>query len=210
VIPTRTNLLRAKRDLALAVEGHRLLDQKREVLLLELMQYVTRLREQARQAREKLDAGYRAIDAAEVAMGSAGLEDASFGPVEPPAVSALERSVMGVAIPTVREEHPGRAPDGGLAGTVPELDEGAAALREAVPEILRWAASHLAVYRLAAEVRKTQRRVNALGEVFIPRTRSRIAGIAASLEEAEREEFFRRKRVKAKLRLRGAKAGDAA
>ena len=205
VIPTRVNLMRAKQELALATEGHRLLDQKREALILELLQLLTRLREQAKTARAVLMEGYAAVDEAEIAMGAAGIEDASFGPAEPPEVSALDRSVMGVAIPSLSVEKEGRGPEGPLAGSVPEFEEGAARIREAVPELLRWAELHLAVYRLGAEVKKTQRRVNALGEVFIPETRQRVATITSALEEAEREEFFRRKRVKKKLRaLRAA------
>jgi V/A-type H+-transporting ATPase subunit D len=203
--------MRAKQDLALATEGHRLLDQKREALILELLHLLTRLREQAKTARAALMEGYAAVDEAEIAMGAAGLEDASFGPAEAPEVSALDRSVMGVAIPSLSVQMEGSAAadhagtTGPLAGTVPELEEGAAKLRAAVPELLRWAELHLAVYRLGAEVKKTQRRVNALGEVLIPETRRRIATITGALEEAEREEFFRRKRVKNRLRaLRAA------
>ena len=202
VIATRTNLMRSKQDLALALEGHRLLDQKREVLIMELLQVLTRLREQARKARELLASGYQSIEDAEFAMGSFALSELSSGPVREPAISALERSVMGVVIPTLSYEQGGVGPEGGIDETVPEVDEGTGTLRDAVAEIVRWAELDLAVYRLAAEVKQTQRRVNALGEVFIPETRERVAQITAALEEAEREEFFRRKRVKSKLRLR--------
>jgi V/A-type H+-transporting ATPase subunit D len=194
--------MRAKQDLELASEGHRLLDQKREVLILELLHVLARLRDQAKKARELLAKGYAALDEAELSMGSLGLSVEATGPVESPGVSALDRSVMGVAIPTLSVESTGHGPSGTVAATVPEHDEGAAILQEAVPEIVAWAELDLAVYRLAAEVKKTQRRVNALGEIFIPETKSLIARITTALEEAEREEFFRRKRVKAKLRQR--------
>ncbi len=201
-VPTRTNLLRAKQDLALATEGHRLLDQKREVLILELLQLLTRLREQARGTRTLLDRGYMLLDEAELSMGAAGIEDATLGPARGPEIGALERSVMGVAVPRLSVLRAAESPGGGTEGTSPEFDEGVEAMRKAVPELVKWAELHLAVFRLGAEVKKTQRRVNALGEVFIPETRERIARITSALEEAEREEFFRRKRVKSKLRRR--------
>jgi V/A-type H+-transporting ATPase subunit D len=202
VIPTRTNLMRSKQDLRLALEGYQLLDQKREVLIMELLQVLGRLREQARRARELLASGYASLDDAEFVVGALALSAESEGPVREPSVSALERSVMGVVIPTLTYDRGGVGPEGGIDDMVPEVDEGTGTLRDAVTEIVRWAELDLAVYRLAAEVKKTQRRVNALGEVFIPETRARAAHISAALEEAEREEFFRRKRVKSKLRQR--------
>jgi V/A-type H+-transporting ATPase subunit D len=203
-VATRTNLMRARQDLALAVEGHRLLDQKREVLILEVIQLLTRLREQARVARAALDRAYALLDDAELAMGRSGLEREAAGLRKGPEVSAVERSVMGVAVPSLTLLQEALAPEGGTEDTVPEFDMGVAALRKAVPELIRWAELNLAVYRLGAEVRKTQRRVSALSEVFIPETREKIAWIASALEEGEREEFFRRKRVKSKLRSRQA------
>ena len=202
--------MRAKQDLALATQGHRLLDQKREVLIIELLQLLTRLREQAKRAREALSRGYEAMEQAEMGMGSEAFRTASMGPGAELELSAVERSVMGVALPTLRVEGEPRGPDGGLAWSVPELDEGIESLRAAVPEIVRWAELHLAVYRLAAEVRKTQRRVNALSEVFIPETTETVRHISSALAEAEREEFFRRKRVKSKLRERDRAGGEAA
>jgi len=201
--------MRAKQDLALATEGYQLLDQKREVLVLELLQLLSRLRERARKAREKLADGYRAMAEAELAIGPERMEALSAGPATSTEISAVERSVMGVAIPTVGDVRPGRGPEGGLVGTVSELDEAVSHLKEAVPEIARWAELALAVHRLAAELKKIMRRVNALREVFIPGARRRIATISAALEEAEREEFFRRKRVKSKLCRREDRHGSA-
>jgi V/A-type H+-transporting ATPase subunit D len=210
VVATRTNLMRAKQDLRLALEGHRLLDQKREVLIMELLQVLAALREQARTTREMIARGYKLLDDAEFAAGTLPLAAQAEGPTRESSLSALERSVMGVVLPSLTYERAGVEPGGGIGDSVPEADEGAAVLRDSVEQIVRWAELDLVVYRLAAEVKKTQRRVNALGEVFIPETRARVARITAALEEAEREEFFRRKRVKSKLRKRQDEGTDAA
>lgn len=199
VIPTRTNLLRAKQELTLGREGHRLLDQKREILLLELMQYLTRLKEQTKRTREKLQKGYKYIDEAELEVGSHGVRSAANAASGSHNIDMLDRSIMGVVVPTIAELKSEDTLISGLDGMTPELELGRSALNEALPEILKWAELHLTVYRLASEVKKIQRRVNALSEVLIPGAEKRSALISAALEEAEREEFFRRKRVKANL-----------
>ena len=108
------------------------------------------------------------------------------------------RSAMGVVIPTI-ESH-GEPPDTpyGLGDTSVALDEAAARFREVLDRIPALSEAMTAVWRLARELQKTQRRVNALQHIFIPEYETTVAFIEGVLEEREREETFRLKRLKSK------------
>jgi V/A-type H+-transporting ATPase subunit D len=79
------------------------------------------------------------------------------------------------------------------------LDEASTAFRDVLLRISQLAMLTATVWRLANELRKTQRRVNALQHIFIPQYQDTIAFIVSSLEEREREEVFRLKWLKTKL-----------
>jgi V/A-type H+-transporting ATPase subunit D len=79
------------------------------------------------------------------------------------------------------------------------LDEATAAFREVVVKIPQLSMLVTSVWRLAGELRKTQRRVNALQHIFIPQYEETVAFIVSSLEEREREETFRLKWLKSKM-----------
>ena len=86
-----------------------------------------------------------------------------------------------------------------LSGTNAALDEAAAAFREVVIKAPQLSQLATTVWRLAGELRKTQRRVNALQHIFIPQYEETVAFIISSLEEREREETFRLKWLKTKM-----------
>ena len=71
---------------------------------------------------------------------------------------------------------------------------------ELVSIIYKWSEVEVSVWRLAAEIRKTQRRVNALENIFIPEYEGTVKAIEEILEESDREEFIRKKKVKSVLR----------
>jgi V/A-type H+-transporting ATPase subunit D len=76
------------------------------------------------------------------------------------------------------------------------LDEAAAAFRRVLAEMPTLAETVTTAWRIARELQKTQRRVNALQHIFIPQYEDTITFIESELEEREREETFRLKRLK--------------
>ena len=106
---------------------------------------------------------------------------------------------MGVVIPTVKAH--GEPPEMpyGLGDTTVALDEAVARFRRVLAEIPVLAETMTAVWRLARELQKTQRRVNALQYIFIPQYEETVAFIESALEEREREETFRLKRIKSRV-----------
>jgi V/A-type H+-transporting ATPase subunit D len=198
VAPTRSNLLRLRQTLKFAREGYEILDRKREVLTTELL----RVAHDAAVLQEKVWAeladAYRALEVARLSMGREHLEWAALSVKETIDIDIRLHSVMGVALPIV-EAH-GAPPETpyGLGDTNVSLDEAAARFRRVLSEIPTLTETMTTVWRLARELQKTQRRVNALQYIFIPQYEETVAFIESTLEEREREETFRLKRLKSK------------
>lgn len=210
VAPTRSNLLKTRESLHLAREGYDLLEQKREVLLMELMQIVHDLRELERQVTEKSADAFNALESALLSMGDEAVRWAALSVIEEREITLLHRSVMGVPIVTLQGvETALSALQTSPMGTGPALDEVRQRFAELVPIICRWSEVEVSVWRLAGEIRKTQRRVNALENIFIPEYEDTVKAIEEVLEENDREEFIRKKKVKSVLeRKRNAQKTD--
>lgn len=198
--PTRSNLLKSRESLRLAREGYDLLEQKREVLLMELMQIVHDLGELERQMAEKSADAFAALESALLSMGNEALRWAALSVLKDQEITLLHRSVMGVPVATIQEV---KGAVTGLQaspeGTGPALDEVRQKFNDLVSIMYEWSEVEASVWRLAAEIRKTQRRVNALDNIFIPQYESTVKAIEDVLEESDREEFIRKKKVKSVL-----------
>ena len=198
VPPTRSNLLRIKQELELAREGYEILDKKREVLTAELVHLAHDAEALQRRMWKLLEQAYRALEKARLTMGQERVEWAALAVNKTVEVQVSCRGVMGVPIPLI-EAH-GAPPEMpySLGDTMATLDEASAAFREVLQRIPDLAELMTSVWRLARELRKTQRRVNALQHIFIPDYEETLAFIESALEEREREETFRLKRLKSK------------
>jgi V/A-type H+-transporting ATPase subunit D len=202
--PTKGNLIVLKEELALAREAHELLDRKREVLISELMRYMHDLREAQDRFHGKFLKGLESLKVARAVMGAQRTAKAFDFPLRENEISLLHRSVMGVHVLELSISKTAAQPAPGPLSSTPELDEAAAALKESLAALGEYVTRIGSVWRLAHEVKKTQRRVNALETIFMPYYEHARDYIQSVLEENEREEFFRQKRVKNKLaRARG-------
>ncbi len=199
IAPTRSNLLRTRESLKLAREGHEILDKKREVLTTELVHVAHDAAVLQERVWKLLAEAYRALGIARLLMGRERLEWAALSVNESVEVKVMPRSVMGVVIPSV-EAH-GAPPEMpyGLGDTTVTLDDAVARFRRVLAEIPVLSETMTAVWRLARELQKTQRRVNALQYIFIPQYEETVAFIESALEEREREETFRLKRIKSQV-----------
>ena len=196
VPPTRSNLIRIKKDLQFAREGYEILDRKREVLTTELIRMAHDASVLQEEMWKTMAEAYRAMEKAQLTMGREHVEWAALAAHKSVDVQLKYRGIMGVPLPVV--EASGGPPEMlySLGDTSATLDEASAAFREVVgrvPELSRLVTS---VFRLANELRKTQRRVNALQHIFIPEYEETVAFIVSTLEERDREETFRLKLLK--------------
>jgi len=199
IAPTKGTLITIKEELGLALKAHELLERKREVIINELMRYVHELREAEARFNEKFAQGLSLMRSASARMGRNRTDLAMCFPVKPNEFTILHRSVMGVRVIELTVSKPSAQPMPGPGDSSPEFFEAYRVLQEALALLGNYVTRVGSVWRLANEVKKTQRRVNALENIFIPRYEETRDFIQAVLEENEREEFFRQKRVKSKM-----------
>ncbi|HSK88834.1 MAG TPA: V-type ATP synthase subunit D [Anaerolineales bacterium] len=199
VAPTRSNLIRIKKELQFAREGYEILDRKREVLTTELVRVAHEADVLQKEVWKVLETAYRALEKAQLTLGSDHVEWAALAANKTVDVHLKLRGIMGVAIPVIEARGEPEKMLYSLSGTNAALDEASAAFREVLIKTPQLSMLVTTVWRLAGELRKTQRRVNALQHIFIPAYEETVIFIVSSLEEREREETFRLKWLKTKM-----------
>ena len=194
--PTKGNLMLAKNSLALSRQGYELMDKKRNILIRELMDLI----EQATDIQKEIDvtftSAYQALQKANIQMGIHEVEALSLNvPVEN-SISIKRRSVMGTEIPKVEYEGRELKPSYAFYGTKMSLDEACEKFEKVKELAIRLAQIETSAYRLAYNIKKTQKRANAPQNITIPKYEALTKSIQGALEEKEREEFTRLKVIK--------------
>jgi len=199
--PTRMELLKLRKRRVLAEKGHDLLEEKRDALVMEFFKLIEARRTLKKELEEKIKRAYESLIEAQMIMGFSGLESASYSVTEMADVTVDTKNIMGANVPIIEETplREGKERGYGYAGTSVKLDEAASYFEEVLKHVLKLAEKDGAISMLAQEIEKTKRRVNALENVFIPKLSATQNYIEMHLEEMEREDFFRRKRIKALL-----------
>jgi len=196
VAPTRSNLLQMKAKLTFAIEGFQILDKKREVLSVNLLSVVHEAEMMQKEVWAQLDQAYRKLEIARLNMGQEGVEWAAMAVNKSIEVEILNRGTMGVPLPDIKKSGEPPRISYSLGDTSVELDEAMVAFQSILANIPLLSELVTKVWRLARELKKTQRRVHALERVFIPNYQETIQFIENTLEENEREETFRLKWLK--------------
>jgi V/A-type H+-transporting ATPase subunit D len=199
IAPTKSNLLLSKRQLAFAEEGYDLLEQKRQILILELMGRLNRAQKTERDSSDKLRPAFEALTQAELDTGSNAIDRSVFGMQQNRPVTLTQQRLMGLKLPRIKVQPVQPGLPSGLSGTSSNLDRATRLFTELLPILGELAELQTAITRLARELRKTQRRCNALSRTFIPDYRATITYIAAALEERERESFVILKMIRNRL-----------
>jgi V/A-type H+/Na+-transporting ATPase subunit D len=199
IAPTKSNLLVLKRQLTFAEEGYDLLEQKRQILIFELMSRLNRAVDAERGAYEALRQAFAALRDAQLDSGSEGIDKSALAVKMDHQVDISDQHLMGMKIPhmTVRTEPV--SVQFGVGGTSASTDVAMSRFIELLPLLAELAELKNAVMRLAQELRKTQRRCNALSKIFMPDYRETINYIMGSLEERERESFVILKMIRDRL-----------
>jgi len=168
IAPTKTNLLKLKEELTFAKLGHELLDQKRNILVVELLTLVDQAVEYERKVGDSLALAYSALQETALAMGKLKVSSVAGAINIEPTISLKQRKVMGVALPVVETSFSEHSPYYSHADTSFWMDRSVKEFQEALKIMGRFAELKASIMRLAAEVRKTIRKVNALEKIAIP------------------------------------------
>ena len=199
VAPTKSNLLNLKRQLLFAEEGFELLEQKRQILIAELMKRVARAIQVRSEANEALRLAFAALREGQLDVGSEAIDRAALGVDMDHQVELSTQPLMGMKIPRVKVQTEDVGVRYGFGGTSTNVDVAMRRFVEVLPLIGQLAELENAVMRLAVELRKTQRRCNALSKIFMPNYRETISYITGALEERERESFVILKMIRDRL-----------
>lgn len=206
--PTRSNLLMVKQRLKLAREGHALLQKKRDVLIMEILALIEDAERVQREVEEQFAKAYTSMQEARAAMGTERVRRLALSRPHEVEIEITPRSVMGVAVPTVSFDAPQRQLLYGFGDTSVVLDQVHRRWRHALALMGDKAEKVTTVWRLALELKRTVRRVNALENIFVPTYEETLRYIQEMLEEKEREELFRLKRAKAAADARQVRTAD--
>ena len=196
VQPTKLQLINLKRNVAVSRRIHKILEDKKEVLIRELNENVERAKSVRRRLSEELVQAYSHLLRAYVDMGSTRLDSIARSAKAQLDVDVKVKKVMDVRIPVLVVSRSGSAARYGVVDTSPELDEAVRRLSSLLADILKAAEVENSIFRIAAELKRTQRLINALEYIIIPRYEANIKFISMVLEEREREEFIRLKKLK--------------
>jgi V/A-type H+/Na+-transporting ATPase subunit D len=206
IAPTKSNLMNAKGTLEFSKKGFELLDQKRNVLIRELMSYLDRVKIIQGKINFTFEKAYEALKMANLTMGIANVEDIASSIPENGDFDILFKSVMGVEIPMVKCSVDEMVPAYSLYQTNASMDVAYQEFCKVEQLIMELSEIENSVYKLAIEIKKTQKRANALENIQIPKYQEIVKYIQDSLEEKDREDFFRlkvvkKKRIKKKLKV---------
>jgi len=199
--PTRSELINLKRKIRLSERGYKILKMKRDGLILEFFKVLAVAKDTRGDLNNRYSLAVEMMALANTVEGAIGVKSAAFSVKEVPEISLKSKNIMGVIVPEigstkVRKSLVDRGY--GMLGTSPVIDETATAFEELVESIIESAEIETTMKRLLDEIERTKRRVNALEFKVIPELTEAQDFIKMRLDEMEREELFRLKKIKAR------------
>jgi V/A-type H+/Na+-transporting ATPase subunit D len=197
--PTKTNLFKLRDELKFARQGFELLDQKRKILINELLALVDQCVDYQAQIDARLAKAFSAYEHGVLQVGRLKVHNIAATINMKTAITINRRRVMGVALPVVATEFTEHPPYYSPRGTTFHIDDALVSFKEALKMMGHLAELKISVLRLAAEVHKTIRKVNALERIAIPDLEETVKYIEGRLEENERDMVILMKKVKQRL-----------
>ena len=194
--PTKGNLIPAKNSLALSRQGFDLMDKKRNILIREMMSLIEEAKGIQSQIDQTFREAYAALQRANMEIGINQVQTISYTvPIED-SIRIKTRSIMGTEIPLVQSDPDGKNPTYAFYQTKESLDKARVAFEKVKELTIKLSMVENSAYRLATNIKKTQKRANALKNITIPHYEQLTKDISNALEEKEREEFTRLKVIK--------------
>jgi V/A-type H+-transporting ATPase subunit D len=201
VKPTRKNLMAIEDRIELSERGHDTLEQKRDGLIMEFMDILDQAQDVRAELNDDYERAQEKINMARAMEGDVAVRGAAAALKEHPEITTQSKNIMGVVVPQIESSRVKKSLDQrgyGLLGSSARIDEAADAYEELLESIILAAEVETAMKKLLEEIETTKRRVNALEFKLLPELHENKEYIEQKLEEQEREEIFRLKKIKAK------------
>ncbi len=199
VKPTRMELMKKKAQIKLAEQGRDLLREKMDALIQEFFKILTTVSN----SREELEQVSRSADIAlliaQAVDDPVTLKSASFATRRAITVDISGKNIMGVPVPVIEKKRVSKSMlerGYGIISTSGRIDETAERFEAELDLLIELAETETAMRRLGAEIQMNRRRVNALEQILIPELKNQAKYIKNAIEEREREDLFRLKKVK--------------
>lgn len=201
VKPTRKELMGIEDRIDLSERGHDTLEQKRDGLIMEFMDILDQAQDVRSEVSEEYETAQETIDLARAMEGDVAVRGAAAALEEHPEITIQSNNIMGVVVPQIESSKVKKNLDErgyGVLGTSARIDETADAYEDLLESIILAAEVETAMKKMLEEIETTKRRVNALEFKLLPELRENKEYIEQKLEEQEREEIFRMKKIKDK------------
>jgi V/A-type H+-transporting ATPase subunit D len=211
VKPTRMELMRKKAQIKLAEQGRDLLREKMDALIQEffkILNTVSNSRDELELVSKEADL---ALMIAQAVDDPVTLKSASFATRKSITVDITGKNIMGVPVPVIEKKRISKSMlerGYGIISTSGRIDETAERFEAELDLLIQLAETETAMRRLGAEIQMNRRRVNALEQILIPELKSQAKYIKNAIEEREREDLFRLKKVKSILERKKKKAKE--
>ncbi|HUH79116.1 MAG TPA: V-type ATP synthase subunit D [Methanoregula sp.] len=199
--PTRSELINLKRKIQLSERGYKILKMKRDGLIMEFFKILATAKDSRGELLNRHASAVEMMALANTLEGAIGVKSAAFSVKEVPEITLKSKNIMGVIVPQIESSKVRKSlvdRGYGALGTSTVIDETATTFEELVESIIESAEIETTMKRLLDEIEKTKRRVNALEYKVIPELTAARDFIKMRLDEMEREELFRMKRIKAR------------
>ena len=199
--PTRSELINLKRRIALSERGYKILKMKRDGLIIEFFKVLETAKDTQSGLQNKYERPIQMMAFANTVEGAIGVKSAAFSVQEVPDITLASKNIMGVVVPEIESSKVKKSlvdRGYGLLGTTSAIDEAASSYEDLVDAIIESAEIETTMKKLLDEIESTKRRVNALEFKVIPELTEARDFIKMRLDEMEREELFRLKKIKAR------------
>ncbi len=197
--PTRSELIDLKKKIKLSQSGHKLLKMKRDGLILELFAILEKAKDVRAEVEKQFAVASQKLAIAKSVEGVVVVKSTAFALTDSPKLELVSKNVMGVVVPKIEASSVHKKLDKhgyGIIGTSSRIDEAVDANEILVEKLILAAEIETTMKKLLEDIEKTKRRVNALEFKVIPELTDAKNFIMLRLEEMERENTFRLKRIK--------------
>ncbi|MBN1233830.1 MAG: V-type ATP synthase subunit D [Candidatus Coatesbacteria bacterium] len=200
IAPTKANLLMTKAQLKVAREGHQLLSEKKQVLLMEILTRIHDFRKLESEVQKRIKKAFNNLRKTILTLGEEKIDYLARVYNKSLDFEILERTTMGIVTVDIIPSRTDIILNASLWDTNYYYDILQKELTDVFPLIFKWLSMRITIMRLGDELIKTQKRVNALENIYIPEYETQELWITNILEELSREEFYKVKKLKDKMK----------